>query len=276
MAPHIFDADGHLHAPFAYALVPVSPIERRYAVDGSHRLPIGDDSAPVFLLGADALGRDVLSRTLAGTRTSLGVALAATALAIFLACAVGAVAGFAGGWVDTILMRITEFVLVLPAVYVALALRGSLPLVLSGAQVFAVLVLVFGLAGWPAAARGVRGIVRTEARKEYAEAAYAIGASPARILVRHLLPAARGFLLVQTLVLLPAFVIAEATLSFVGFGFTSPAVSWGTMMQDAANVQATADAPWLLAPAAAMVLTILVFHALTERAAASAEVNTIT
>jgi peptide/nickel transport system permease protein len=266
MAPHLVGPDGHLRAPFAYALVPVSPIERRYAVDRSRPLGVEDSEAPVFLLGADALGRDVLSRTLAGARTSLGVALVSTALAIFIACAVGAVAGFAGGWADTLLMRGTELVLVLPAVYVALALRGALPLVLSPAEVFLVLVLVFGLAGWPAAARGVRGIVRTERRQEYAEAARAIGASPARILLRHLLPAAGGFLYVQALILVPAFIAAEATLSFVGFGFTSPAVSWGTMMQDAANVQATADAPWLLAPAAAMVLTILLLSASAPQA----------
>jgi peptide/nickel transport system permease protein len=149
---------------------------------------------------------------------------------------------------------------VLPAVYVALALRGALPLVLGNLQVFAALVAVFSLAGWPAAARGVRGIITTERTREYAEAARALGASPARVLVRHLLPATAGFLVVQGLLLIPAFVVFEATLSFVGFGFLPPTASWGTMLQDVGSPQILADAPWLLAPAAGLVLTILFVH----------------
>jgi peptide/nickel transport system permease protein len=109
-------------------------------------------------------------------------------------------------------------------------------------------------------ARGVRGIVVSEAMSEYAEAARALGASPWRVIARHLLPAARGFLGAQATLLVPAFVMAEATLSFVGFGFAPPTPSWGAMLQDAARVQIAKDAPWLLAPAVALTLTVFVIQ----------------
>jgi peptide/nickel transport system permease protein len=132
-----------------------------------------------------------------------------------------------------------------------------LPLVLTAAQVFWMLAVVFALAGWPYPARGVRAIVSVERRREYAEAARALGASPWRILLRHLLPAARGYLLTQASLLLPAYILAEATLSFVGFGFPVPTPSLGVMLQDAARISALSEAPWLLAPAAFIVLAIL-------------------
>jgi peptide/nickel transport system permease protein len=119
---------------------------------------------------------------------------------------------------------------------------------------------VLTLAGWPTVARGVRGILVTESSSEYAEAARALGASPTRVIVRHLLPAARGFLGVQATLLVPAFVMAEATLSFVGLGFLAPTASWGTMLHDAASVQVVTEAPWLLAPAAAIVCTVFAVH----------------
>jgi peptide/nickel transport system permease protein len=260
MRVHLFDDGWRPHAPFVYGLRLIDPLERRYEQDRSQRLPIRDD-APAFLLGSDGFGRDVLSRTLAGARLSLALAFAATALALALAALVGGIAGYAGGRVDGMLMRIAEFVLVLPALYVALALRGTLPLVLSTRQVFATLALVFGAIGWPAAARGVRGIITVERSRQYAEAAYAIGASPWRVISRHLLPSAFGFLVVQATVLVPAFVMAEAALSLVGFGFAPPASSWGTMIEDLGSGAVAADAPWLLAPVAGMALTIFFLQA---------------
>jgi len=218
------------------------------------------EAEPWFLLGSDTLGRDVLSRVLAGARLSLGVALLSTVLALLIGATLGAAAGYAGGWLDSTLMRVADLVIVLPGIYVVLALRGVLPLVLTIPQVFAALVAVLGLVGWPSAARGVRGIIVIERQSEYAEAARALGAGFWRMIARHLLPATRGFLAVQATVLVPAFIMAEATLSFVGLGFAAPTPSWGAMLQDASAVRIAADAPWLLTPAAAIVLTVLVVH----------------
>ena len=270
MFPHLVADDGW-HAPFVYPLRLVDRLERRYEPDRRLRIPlrwfqhgtlvrIDDGPDPWFLLGSDAIGRDVLSRVVRGARLSLGVSAAASVIALMMGVLIGASAGFARGWLDDVLMRAADLVIVLPTIYVILALRSTLPLVLSTAQVSAAMIVVLGLVGWPTVARGVRSIVSREASQEYAVAATAAGASSWRILRRHLVPATRGFVLVQAGVLLPAFVLAEATMSFVGLGFPPPAPSWGAMLQDAASVRALADAPWLLAPALAIVLTVLAVH----------------
>jgi peptide/nickel transport system permease protein len=263
MRPHVIDAAGAWHLPFAHPISLADPIERRYVEDRRARITFASRE-PWFLLGSDALGRDVLSRVLTGARLSLGLALLSAALALAIGAAIGAVAGYAGGWTDTWLMRIADLALVLPVIYAVLALRGALPLVLTTVQVFTAFVAVFALVGWPSAARGVRGIVVVEARSGYAEAARALGASPARIIARHLLPATRGFLAVQATMLVPAFIMAEATLSFVGLGFAPPTPSWGVMLTDAASIRTTAETPWLLAPAGAIVLTVLVIHSVAH------------
>jgi peptide/nickel transport system permease protein len=269
MRPHLVDDEGRWHAPFVYPITLADPLERRYEEDRRHPMPLRffraglvsvDGPDPWFPLGSDHLGRDILSRLTVGARFSLGVAAAATAIALVIGIGVGAAAGAAGGWIDDVLMRVADVVLVLPGIYMVLALRGALPLVLSTTEVFAALVAVLGLVGWPGVARGVRGILITERTEEYADAARALGAGPVRVALVHLLPAARGFLLVQVTILVPAFILAEATVSFAGLGFAAPTPSWGAMLQDAASARAAADAPWLLAPAVAIVLAVLALH----------------
>jgi peptide/nickel transport system permease protein len=269
MRPHVVDAGGGVHAPFVYPLRLVDPLERRYEEDRSRVIPLRWFSGalvrpaadePWFPLGSDALGRDVFSRVLLGARLSLGVALLAAAMALAIGALTGALAGYAGGWPDSLLMHLADLVLVLPGIYVVLALRGALPLVLTPQQVFSALVLVLGLVGWPAVARGVRGIFIVERTQEYTEAAKAVGAGRLRVISRHLLPASLGFLAVQASVLVPVFVMAEATLSYVGLGFSPPTPSWGALLQDAGGAHGGADAPWLLAPAGAIVIAVLAIH----------------
>lgn len=271
MPPRVVDADGRWRAPFVYPLRLVDRLERRYVEDRTTRVPLrwfsagalistGNPDVPWLPLGGDAVGRDVLARVLLGARLSLGVAVIAVAGALCIGALIGSIAGFAGGRVDDGLMRVADFVLVLPAIYVVLALRASMPLVLSTTQVFWTVASVLALAGWPYPARGVRAIVAAERSQEYAEAARAAGARGLRILLRHLLPATRGFLITQATLLLPAFVLAEATLSFVGLGFPGPTPSWGVMLQEAAAIGVLAQAPWLLAPAVAIVITVLSVH----------------
>jgi len=271
MLPRIIDADGTWHAPFVYPLRLVDRLERRFEPDRSTRIPLrwfesgvlvsaDDRVGPWLPLGADALGRDVFARVVRGARYSLGVALVAVLGALVIGTIVGAIAGSAGGRVDDALMRLADFVLVLPAIYVVLALRASMPLVLTTAEVFWTVAAVLALAGWPYPARGVRAIVAAESRKEYAEAAKAAGARRVQILLHHLLPASYGFLAAQATLLLPSFVLAEATLSFVGLGFAEPLPSWGVMLQEAGAVGVLAQAPWLLVPAAAIVFTLFAVH----------------
>lgn len=132
-----------------------------------------------------------------------------------------------------------------------------MPLVLPASTVFALLTGIFALLGWPIVARGVRAIVLAERTRDYALAGHALGATPARMLLRHLLPATAPYVRTQATLLLPAFILAEATLSYVGLGFPPDVPTWGTMLQEAANVSLLVEMPWTLAPAAAIFLVVL-------------------
>jgi peptide/nickel transport system permease protein len=269
MPVRVVDAVGRWRAPFVYRLRLADRLERRYEEDRANPVPLAGFSrgvvaqvsdgqpGPWLPMGADGSGRDVFARLVHGARLSLAVALLATLGALLIGTLVGGAAGAAGGVADDALMRLSDFVIVLPAMYVVLALRAALPLVLPPAQVFALVAGILALVGWPIVARGVRAIVASERERDYAQAALALGAGRARLLWRHLLPAARGFLAAQAALLVAAFILAEATLSYVGLGFPDPSVSWGVMLQEAANVSAMADAPWTLAPAAGIFLLVL-------------------
>jgi len=281
-AIHLRDANGAWHRPFVHPLVLVNQLEQRYLADETARVPIAffangrlmqssdDARAPLLVLGADSFGRDVFGRLLAGARVSLSLAVAAAIVALALGAFVGGVAGYAGGSVDDILMRASDFIVILPTIYVVLALRSVLPLVLGARAVFLLLGGIFAVVGAPLVARGVRAIVRAERHMDYASAAESLGASRIRVLVRHLLPAAAGFLAVQITMLVPAFIVAEATLSYVGLGFPDTTATWGTMLHDATNVRVFADFPWLLSPAAAIFLVVLALNLFVEGGASSA------
>lgn len=265
MRLHVRDASG-FRAPFVYRQRLENRLARRFADDRAEPVAIewfrrgrviSIDAAhgPLLLLGADALGRDVFSRLLYGAWLSIGVVLAGAAGALLIGAVAGSLAGSAGGRVERVLMLIADFLIVLPGAYLVLVLRGVLPEVLSTAEIFALMASLFAIAGWPHVARGVRAIVAAERVRDYAEAARAAGAGPIR-LARHLLPAARGFLVVEAALLVPALLVAEVTISFLGLGFPEPSASWGTMLQDVANVRIMTEAPWMAAPAAALFVVV--------------------
>jgi peptide/nickel transport system permease protein len=271
---HIF-SDG-LHAPFINPLRLVNRLERRFEADAATQVSLRwfnagtlvtadpEADAPLLFLGADGYGRDIFSRLLYGAQATLAVSILSALLTTILGACVGGLAAYVGGWLDGVLSRVSEFVLVLPAIYVALVLRAVLPLVLPPSTVFVLLIGIFTLLGWPIVARGVRAIVLVEREREYVIAAHAAGASDGRILLRHLLPASAGFLQTQASLLVPAFMLAEATLSYVGLGFPNTIPTWGTMLQDASNVALLGDAPWSLAPAAAIFVVVLGVNLLAQ------------
>ncbi len=261
--------DGGLTAPFIRPLRLVSRLERRFEEDSQQRVALRwlsrdglvtadpDRGTPLLLLGTDGFGRDLFARLLHASRVTLALALVATLGATLLGALLGAVAGYAGGRIDDAMMRTAELLLVLPAVYVVLALRAALPLVVEPSTTFLALAGIFTLFGWPVVAKGVRGIVAAEREREYVHAARALGAGPARILVTHILPSVTGHVAAQATLLLPAFILAEATMSYVGFGFPDRTPTWGTLLQEAANVSMLSEAPWTLAPAAAIFVVVL-------------------
>lgn len=263
---YLFDDSG-LRAPFVYRQVRESLLERRFAEDRSTAWPlrwmtggtflsVDTGAGPLLILGADDRGRDIFSRLLYGARLSLGVTLAGVLGALVVGALAGGIAGGLGGRVETGLMLAADFVIVLPGAYLVLVLRGVLPGALSWLQVFGLMAVLFAIAGWPHVARGVRSIVAGERVLDYAEAARAAGAGPWRV-ARQLLPAARGFLAVETVLLVPALLVAEVTISFLGLGFPEPAASWGTMLQDTQNIRVMTEAPWVLAPAVALFVVVL-------------------
>jgi peptide/nickel transport system permease protein len=273
---------GTVAGPWFHPPVPRDPLERRFDEDRGRAVRVrvlergrlfgtAPGDPPVLLIGADALGRDLFSRLLVGVRHSLALAVLSVALSLAIGAVAGVVAGYRGGLADTLLLRLADFVVVLPVLYVLLALRAVLPIHLTPASVFALMVTIFAAVGWPLAARGVRAIAARERGRDYVAAAVAAAASPARIMLRHLLPATTGYLRTQALLLLPAFVIAEATLSFAGLGFPDPAPGWGTLLADAANIGALGGAVWLLVPALALASLVLGVNLALDADASSAE-----
>lgn len=224
-----------------------------------------DPRQPLLPLGSDSLGRDQWTRLLFGARLSLGLTALGLLGAVLIGGPVGLLAGQRGGWLDTVAMRVADLLIAWPALYVVLVLRAALPLSLPCATLFGLMALVLAMAGWPLVARAVRGVAASERAREAVLAARAAGASPAWIARRHLLPAVVPVIVTQALLLAPAFILAEATLSFVGLGFAEPDPSWGSMLREAAQPFTLRHAPWLLAPAVAIALVTLAAHLAAQR-----------
>ncbi len=224
-----------------------------------------DPAEPLLPLGSDSLGRDQWTRLLHGARLSLGLALAALTGALSVGTVLGLLAGARHGPQDWAVMRLADLFIAWPALYVVLVLRATLPLTLPFATLFALMTLVLTLAGWPIVARAVRAVTASERARESVLAAQAAGATPWWLLRRHLLPAAMPVIVTQGLLLVPSFILAEATLSFVGLGFSEPTPSWGTMLTEAVDPATLRRAPWLLAPAAAIALVTLSVNLIADR-----------
>ena len=224
-----------------------------------------DPRAPLLPLGSDSLGRDQWTRLLHGARLSLGLAASGLAGALLIGVLVGLIAGQRGGWIDGTLMRVADLFIAWPVLYVVLVMRAALPLSLPFSTVFALMAGVLALAGWPIVARAVRAITTSERTREYVLAAQAAGASPGRILRHHLLPAAAPVVATKALLLVPSFILAEATLSFIGLGFHEATPSWGTMLRETSSAFVLRQAPWLLSPAVAIALVTLAVNLVAER-----------
>lgn len=229
-----------------------------------HLLGLIDTPRKIFLLGSDGLGRDLFSRILYGAQVSLTIGLVGIILAGVLGAISGGVSGYFAGWLDTLFMRTADALLSLPGLFLVLGIRALFPLELSAMDIYWVLVLIFTLMGWASVTRVVRGQVLSLKTQDYVLAARAAGASHWRILRRHILPFTSHYLLVQSTVFIPAYILGEVTLSFLGVGVQEPDASWGNLLAEAASIQAMTRFPWLLSPALFLWLTVFSFHVLGD------------
>ncbi|MFF0951082.1 ABC transporter permease [Rhizobium leguminosarum] len=216
---------------------------------------------PMYLLGADRLGRDVFSRLVYGTRVSMSIGLVGVAMSLILGVVLGSISGFYGGWVDTLIQRVIEVVSAMPTIPLWLGLAAAIPLTWSPVNVYFVITIIVSLLGWTSLAREVRGRFLALRSEDFVVAARLDGSSEARLIFRHILPSLTSHILAVVTLAVPTMIVAETSLSFLGIGLKPPVVSWGVLLQDAQNIRTVATAPWLLIwPSLAVVVAVLSFN----------------
>lgn len=218
----------------------------------------------LYLWGADTQGRDVFARTLHGARVSLTVGLFGVLISTVLAAIIGTISGYFGGFVDSAIQRVIEVILSVPTLPLWAAMAAALPQDISVVKRYFFITLILSLVVWTNVARQVRGKVLGYAAADYVAAARAAGSGHTRIIFTHMLPNSASHIVVVGMLAVPATIIAETSLSFLGIGMLPPAVSWGVLLQDAQKIQVVTSYPWLLIPALAVILAVTCFQLLGD------------
>jgi len=245
---------------FAYRLFGLLPTDR-------HLLGVGtgyEAAQTLFILGTDVQGRDLWSRLLYATRISVSIGLVGVALSLFLGVLLGGVSGFYGGWVDTLIQRIIEIFRSIPTIPLWMGLAAALPRDWSILQIYFAITIIISLLGWTELARVVRGRFLALREEDFVVAARLAGCSQMRIIFVHMVPSFMSHIIAATTLALPAMIISETSLSFLGLGLRPPAVSWGVLLQQAQNVQTVAISPWLMIPAIPVIIAVLAFNFLGD------------
>ena len=218
----------------------------------------------LFILGTDLQGRDLWSRLVYATRISMTIGLLSVALSLFLGLLLGGVSGFYGGWIDTLIQRVIEILRSIPTIPLWMGLAAAVPKDWSVIKMYFAITIIISLIGWTELARVVRGRFLSLREEDFVMAAELAGASRMRIIFRHMAPSFMSHIIAATTLALPAIIIAETSLSFLGLGMRPPAISWGVLLQAAQQVQAVALTPWLLLPAIPVVVAVLAFNFLGD------------
>ena len=225
--------------------------------------PIDSEKA-MFLLGADRLGRDLLSRITYGARVSMTIGLVGVSLSLILGVLLGGISGYFGGAVDTLMQRTMEFLQSMPKIPLWMGLAAAIPLSMPPLAVYFLITVILSILGWTGLARVVRGRFFSLKTEDFVTAARLDGCSSIRIIMRHMVPSFMSHIIAVTTLAVPRMIIAETSLSFLGVGLRPPIVSWGVLLQSAQNIRAVASAPWLLLPGLFVVIAVLGFNFLGD------------
>jgi len=275
LRPFVYGTQISDRSRMLYAAIPQEKLPLRFLTTGSEYVILGlfrsdlhlfgvDSPGHIFLFGTDQLGRDTFSRVLHGAQISLSIGLVGVLITTILGMLIGGIAGFYGGATDSILMRFAEILMSIPALYLILTLRNILPDRMGPAWTYLLMVAILSFVGWATMSRVIRGMVLSIREKEFVLAARALGSSDSRILICHILPNTLGYVIVRATLLVPAYILAEVALSFLGAGVREPVPSWGNMLAVAQNVRVLEQFTWILAPGVFLFFTVLAFNFLGD------------
>ena len=286
---HLWDEGGfNLHVNGYKVVINKQSFAREFAIDPGQKIPVGffvrgapyelwglipldfhligprDPRQPMYLWGADRLGRDMLSRVIYGTRISMTIGLVGVGLSLFFGILLGGVSGYFGGQIDNIIQRVIEFLLAIPTIPLWMGLAAAIPPTLSPVQVYFMITIILSLVGWTGLARVIRGRLMAIKNEDFVVAARLDGASEMGIILRHMMPSFASHIIASVTLAIPVMILSETALSFLGIGLRPPVVSWGVLLQEAQNIRSVATAPWLLLPGLAVIITVLALNFLGD------------
>ena len=264
--------------------IDVLSLQRTYGVDESQRIDIRlfakgepyrlwgliplqrhlfgpiDQSAPMYLLGADRIGRDLLSRMIQGTRISMTVGLVGVTLSLVLGVLLGGISGYYGGTVDMLIQRVMEILRSMPTIPLWMGLAAAIPDFWSPVVVYFMITIILSVIGWTWLAQAVRGKFFSLKTEDFVVAAKLDGCSEMQVILSHMVPSFGSHIIATLTLAIPQMIIAETALSFLGIGLRPPVVSWGVLLKEAQNVRVLVTSPWLFLPGAAVIVAVLAFN----------------